>query len=447
MFPSELMIARKTKTGLIFPTFLSEENSDYIENVLNVFKKNIGNKRENIEKELKELEIKSQNGKIIKAISLIFFRKSLFTPPVEVDAPSFREDVFKLARIPPINEEEKNIIIKKVGEKYKIPLEEVIGALYSDKDSEFILREIFSEDIGTIARLYNLEQMETILMKCIKMTIYNVDNWNYILNGIKRLGLLYQPVIENEQLKSIEINGPISMFENIERYGVRFAQIIEKIYVMDKWNIEANIKIKDKYNNTNKEYTLKLSDNISYYLPEKKIKFDDFKYDFIEYGNPLIIDHEVYFPDYIMKIGDKKIYINISSIYYLKDDENRDRKINKYVNWETVYILHNKDKKPADKIYFYDNIDMVSLKKIMENKYSRKDKGLKKTKDPGETKLKNELDEISIKDIKKSVDQLYPNNEKIIEYIESQGLIPTRILPELGYKIKWNGLDIVIVKN
>ncbi len=435
MFPSELMIARRTKNGLIFPTFLSEENSDYIENVLKIFMKNVGNKRESIEKNLKELEIKSQNNKIIRAISLIFFRKSLFTPAVDVDAPSIREYAFKMAKIPPINDEEKDIVKKRVGEKFNIPEDKVIDALYSDKDSEFILREIFSDDVGTIARIYNLEQIETILMKCNKLTIYNVDNWNYALKIIKRLGLLYKPVIENEQLKSVEIDGPLSMFENIGRYGSRFAQIIGKIYLLDNWNIEANIKLKDKFNNTNKEYTLKLGDNISYYLPKNKIKYDDFKYDFIEDGKPVIIGHDVYFPDYVMKIGDKKIHISISSIYYLKDDENRDRKIKKYLNWETVYILHNTDKKLAGKIYFYDNIDMISLKKMMEKKYS------------GGSKLNAELDEISITDIKKKVDQLYPNIESVIEYIESQGLIPTRILPELGYKIKWKGLDMVIVKN
>ncbi|WP_175266569.1 hypothetical protein [Acidiplasma cupricumulans] len=42
---------------------------------------------------------------------------------------------------------------------------------------------------------------------------------------------------------------------------------------------------------------------------------------------------------------------------------------------------------------------------------------------------------------------MYPDTEKIINYIESEGLIPERLLPALGYKLKWRGLDLIIVKN
>lgn len=288
VFPSELMITRKTKTGLIFPVFLSEENSDYIQSVFNVFNNNINNKKENIEKDLKELEMKSSNTKIIKALSLVFFRNSVFEPAVEVNAEFLREDVFRAARIPPIDFEDKETILKPVEEKYGLSVNEIIDGLYSDKDSELLLKTIYSKDFNEIARIYNLGQVETILLKCLEMTIINSSDWNYILRSIKRLGLLYKTTTKNNKLESIRVTGPTAMFEKTERYGNRFAFLIEKLYTLNEWNIEADIKIKDKYEGTTKTYKLKLSDNISYYLPEKHYN-DEIKYDFIKKSEPLII--------------------------------------------------------------------------------------------------------------------------------------------------------------
>ena len=433
VFPSELMMTRKTKTGLIFPVFLSDENNDYIQSVFNVFNNNINNKKENIEKALKNLEIKSSNTKIIKALSLLFFRNSIFEPPVNVNAESLREDVFIAARIPPIDEEDKKLILKPVEEKYGLTINEIINGLYSDKDSELVLKKIYSKDFNDIARLYNLEQIETILLKCVEMTIVNSSDWNYTLRSIKRLGLLYKTIINDNKLESIKVTGPIAMFENTERYGSRFAFLIEKLYNLNEWNIEADIKIKDKYENTTNIYKLKLSDNISYYLPDKRYN-DDIKYDFIKKAEPLVIDNDVYFPDYEMNINNKKIYINISNVRYIKNDEILDKKLKKYVNWETIYILNEKDKKPKNLIYFINDIDFISLKKIMEEKYSK------------ENNLKKELDDSSIESIKNELEKLYPNSNKMVDYIESQGLVPERLLPALGYKLKWKGLELLIVK-
>jgi len=60
--------------------------------------------------------------------------------------------------------------------------------------------------------------------------------------------------------------------------------------------------------------------------------------------------------------------------------------------------------------------------------------------------LKKELDDSSINSIKKELEKLYPDSNKMIDYIESQGLVPERLLPAIGYKLKWKGLDFVIIK-
>jgi predicted nuclease of restriction endonuclease-like RecB superfamily len=434
VFPSELMIARKTKNGLIFPIFLSGENSDYIDNVLDIFTKNIGNKKEIIEKNLKELEAKSSNNKIIRAISTVIYRNSIFEPPVSVNAPELRYDVFKAARIPPLDYEEKIEILKDVMEKYGLTYDEIISGLYADRDNEQVLRAVKTDDVWQIARIYNLEQIETILMKCTELRITEASDWNYALRSIKLLGLLYETHTDGENLNFITVTGPVSIFENTERYGTRFAMLIEKLYKMDKWAIDADIKIKDKYDKSESVYKLKIGDNVSYYLPDRKINEDTPSYSFLKKAEPLIIKNNVYFPDYIINIDGKDVYINISNLRYLKQDSKTENEVKKYVNWENVYVLRDKEKMIPGSICFYNDIDFNALKRYLEEKYSNN------------ISIKKEIDEYSINEIKKNIEKLYPDTEKIINYIESEGLIPERLLPALGYKLKWRGLDLIIVK-
>ncbi len=435
VFPSDLMIVRKLKSGLIFPVFLSDENSDYVESVRSIFNANIGKKKETISKALKELEVNSSSSKTVKALSLLFFRHSIFEPPVNVDSPALREDVFKIARIPPINIDEKINILKPVEEKYGLSMDEVINGLYSDKESELVLREPYLGSIIQIARAYNLEQIETIMLKCSVLHITDSSNWSYIITSIKRLGLLFTTHIEGGVLQSIKITGPLEIFEQSERYGSRFAMLIRKISHLEKWSINADIKIKDKFEKTVKVYSLKLSDTVSYYLPEMHNNNDDINYDYVKKAQPLVVGNNVYFPDYEMKIGDKTIYINITTRTYARQDDEIKKNLNDTVNWENIYIIHQKDKKIKGEITFYEDIDFPVLKSILKEKYSAK------------KKLNMELDNNSVDSIKKELEKLYPQTEKMFGYVESQGLIPERVLPALGYKLKWHGLDIVVTKN
>ncbi|MCL4452650.1 MAG: DUF790 family protein [Candidatus Thermoplasmatota archaeon] len=433
VFPSDLMIARKTKNGLIFPVFLSDENSDYIEKVRAVFIRNKGNKRETIVKDLKDLEVNSSSTKTVRALSLLFFRNSVFEPPVNVDSMALREDVFRAARIPPVSAGEKQLILAPVEEKYGLDYDGIINGLYADKESEMVLTRVYDGDPMEISRKYNMEQLETIMGKCSSLTITSASNWSYLITSIKRLGLLYNTNISGTELQAVTVTGPLSIFENPDRYASRFAQLMYRISRLEKWSIEGDIKVKDKFEKTVKMYKLNLSDAVSYYLPQNLQK-EEITYDFVRRADPLIVDGDVYFPDYVIRIFDRDIYINITSKYLSKRDEEIKRKLKGKADWENIYVLDQKDKAIKDGIIFYGDINFQSLKSILEEKYS------------GKKQLNSELDDSSIGSIKKELEKLYPDTDKMFAYIESQGLVPERVLPAMGYKLKWRGLDIIVLK-
>ncbi len=417
MFPSDLMIARKTKTGIIYPIFLSNDNIDYANAVISTFIKNKGNKKEILENELRDLELKFQNGKIIRALSLIMMRKSLFLPPVNIDAQALREYIFSMAKIPPIDGDERERILKNAADAFNIKYEDVENALYADKDSESMLENVYSINEENLIKEYNLEQLETILLRCTEFSVLNASDWHFVITKVRRLGLLYNIKNDGDKILSVNITGPLALFENTERYGSKFSMLIRSIYKMDEWSITASIKIKD-FSGEKNIYTLKLSDSAKFFLPDGKIKSEKLPEN-VSKGQPVIINNKFYFPDYIIN-DTEKIYISINS------DEKPEG-----VKWINVYLLSGKDKKRPGSIAFYNDIDWDELFGIILKKRN----------------INSEIDNYSIKEIKKRLDELYPDSIAMMDYLESQGLIPLRVLPELGYKIKWKGLDIIVEKS
>ena len=62
------------------------------------------------------------------------------------------------------------------------------------------------------------------------------------------------------------------------------------------------------------------------------------------------------------------------------------------------------------------------------------------------TKLENEIDPGTIEELRENIGKLYPDSGRIIDYIESRGLVANRVLNALGYRVKWKGLDMIVVR-
>ncbi|MGC8497424.1 MAG: DUF790 family protein [Thermoplasmata archaeon] len=417
------MMYRKSRDGTIRPIFLTTENTDYCISVLDLFKTSINSKRSEIEDKLKILELKSQNPKFIKGLALLLFRYSDFKPPSTLDSGQVRESIFREAKNPAVVPEQKQEILERVAKKYNVSAHEIEEAMYADKESEYILKKVYEADPDMLAKQFNLEQLETMILKSVELKISEAKNWSMIYRKVKSLGLLYTIDYEN----AILVNGPVSVLEQTERYGVKLALLLRYLVNIHEWRIDAKIVLKDS-NKEKKEYLLSLNSSVSYYLPIAKPeepKLPDIKYK-IDKAEPVIIEGQVYIADYSVEIHGTKVYIDISRPIYM--DKNRKIKelmhIN-HINWEIFYYLESNEKNVKGEICFKNNIEWDKIFKYIEDKYDKKENDFEK--------------------IKRDIEALYPDSDRIIEYLESRGYVPDEILKSMGYRIKWEGLRLRVL--
>jgi hypothetical protein len=101
------MSVRRSKKGTLRSVFLTKENSDYCSSITDAFSRSVEKSRGEIEEELKTMELKVQNPKILRGLALIMFRSSEFRRPSSLDSEIVRKTIFSLARNPIVNPEEQ----------------------------------------------------------------------------------------------------------------------------------------------------------------------------------------------------------------------------------------------------------------------------------------------------------------------------------------------------
>lgn len=129
------------------------------------------------------------------------------------------------------------------------------------------------------------------------------------------------------------------------------------------------------------------------------------------------------------------VYVNISHSWWApRDRDFEEQCLSRGEVVETVY------RDASVKGHFrMQGMDFQSLERFLKSKYSQK------VYEPRPVSFARET-EMSLDDLREKVGSLYPDSDAIITYIESQGLSPSRVLPLLGYRVKWDGLSVKVFR-
>ena len=444
MFPTELMMVRKTKKGDVKPVFLSEDSSDLCKSVTNFMKSAIGTNMHSIDHGRKEMELKSGSHKIIRSLFLIMERLSRFEPPSPLEADKVRMEIFSRSPYPVITTKERNQTLTAVAGIFGVSPDEISNAFYADKDSEQVLKEVPDKSPEELAKIFNLEQIETLIMHSTSVIVNDCSNWYLLIRRIKSLGLLFTMSAEKTELKSITVSGPASVLEKTERYGIRLSQMFRYLYRMDQWSLEAIVQLRKTGSKTKHEYTLKLGDDISEYLPGNTVKTEkpELKYNVIWDPEPLELKDGMMVPYCAIDIDRKKVFVNLSIKEYLdRDRAIKSELLGRGITLENVYITYGTDRKIPGETCFKEQVDWEDLEMLLEKRYGHAFAS-GKTVTPSKEMSMTEFDTL-----KKTVDNAFPDSARIVEAIQSSGFPLDETLYKLGYKIMWDGLDMKIIRN
>ncbi|MBF0187355.1 MAG: DUF790 family protein [Magnetococcales bacterium] len=126
--------------------------------------------------------------------------------------------------------------------------DELAATLYDDLPSRLPL-EAFKPITDTqLLHRYNMAQAQGLLIWAEKVTISlqdpDVGRRRQLLRRLRFLQLLASVRMEGEERVEMELDGPLSILQNTQKYGLQLAQFLPAICWMDRWMLRAEIKMR-----------------------------------------------------------------------------------------------------------------------------------------------------------------------------------------------------------
>ncbi|PYB68074.1 hypothetical protein DMB44_06135 [Thermoplasma sp. Kam2015] len=393
------MVVRKAQDGSLKPMMLNPDNVELAQKVIDLYRSSIGMTKKEIMKGITNIEYGVRNPKIVRGLALIMERTSIFKSRSKVSSKDVRDFLFQLG--PAVTPEERYERIKLTAKHFSVSPEDIEDAIYGDMDSENVLEECSSLSALDLNRRFNLEQLTTLMYRARYLEVSGVKDWYRFISMIKGLGLVFEA--RGNPLQSVRIDGPNSIFNNMDRYGSSIARAVERLTAFEDWTLSAEIAIKDRIS------SISIDSSIKYYLPEMRMEETD------KFPDPVVVGTRVFFPTRIIEVNGKPVYLDV--VYHMSPEaiRKRDDVIRSAgIRWITAVVGDCKK---------FQNIPCFRNKVDWDSLISYASKAFPAEIDP----------------LKDEIDALYPNIDAIMDLLYSRG-VPISYLERIGYRIKWNGI-------
>jgi len=392
LLPSNLLAVWRRK-GTIQPRYakLSAENLHIASKLIEAYKHGVGKKKGILKKIADSLEDEGFDYRLVRGLSLLLDRRSIFKCAVQVDPVALRQRIFQTTgKIGPAKTtEQRERVIEKVARELEISSEEVEDALYADLESELVLQNFKPLPAQDLLKKYNLSLAQTLLFDSTELRFTVSANWQKLFFKMKRLGLIYDAYKEKEIW--VKIDGPTSLFKLTRRYGTAIAKLLPIIISSQKWTVEAKILWKF----TNEIYTFKLENWKHSPLFEDKqetVVYDsaveeDFSKRFIALSSawqlkrepePIIAGNHVIIPDFSFEREGAKIYMEVVGFWTTEYLMRKIEKLQK--TQERILVVADENlacerlsklekKQSLNVIYYKKRIPLHLILRYLQNSY------------------------------------------------------------------------------
>ena len=347
------------RRGLAYPTYLDvARDRELIESVIEFYEIHVGKPYGSINWE--ELRILIGDDRLFEALRKtlgIFYRPKNIGIVSVHNLRDLRKKVFQI-----VNEKYGGYVPSKLRENVLKEIEEILEVhnideiLWSDDIMEKPLVRIRKPSVRDVVEAFNFETIDTICVNSSKITFEITEHGNgistfakFVGRFSKLYGLIYDIRYLNGKLKAT-VEGPHGIFGKPTKYGTRLSLFITKsipyLKMFEKFRIVAEtvftrrkigvIIFENKIPQINIHGEVKIREAFDSSI-EKSIYYTlkSLKLNVKREPEPVALGDLLYIPDFLIKYGDKKFYVEIAGYWRKEYAEKKAYKIaevSKYIN-------------------------------------------------------------------------------------------------------------------
>ena len=221
------------------------------ERIVEAYSSCVGESACRLEEKLDEMAGSAPDYKVYRGLAKMMSGYATIEPPSELDAEALRMEVFEAAaRDRPLVRTPDLVFTKSASQKLQsiaadkgIPVSKLETSLYADLKESQIIRSVDSSLTGAhLIDRYNTALAQAMLYRATRMIIDVGDGYRTVFKYIK-LARLMHSIKPRETGYRIDIDGPLSLFSNVERYGIAMAKLLPAVLKCREWRLAAKVNV------------------------------------------------------------------------------------------------------------------------------------------------------------------------------------------------------------
>lgn len=221
------------------------------ERLVELYSSHVGKTVGELEQAMEDALGQSPDYKVYRGFSKIMADYMDLAPPADVDAEELRKQVFALAaQSGPLVRKSDLLFAQtasdraaEIADEIGLPRDKLLPALYADlKENQVITRVDGTVTAVELIERYNTALAQAMLYRATRMIIDIEDGYRQVFKHIK-LARLMHTIKPRDKGYRIEIDGPLSLFSNVERYGISMARVLPAVLKSSEWRLAAKVNV------------------------------------------------------------------------------------------------------------------------------------------------------------------------------------------------------------
>src|SRR5215471_17636776 len=247
------VLARRRGAELVIRPLAAPERAEaalLAAQLIPVFQEGLGRSREEIETELGSIEVPVRQQRLKDGLVKLLEDRCGWGADDRIDPARARREVFlKAAQVRAALADgepfDRASVLASVAESLAVDADALERALYADLRAANVLSEFDAPSAPALVEAYDRGQVQAVLLRAVSVNVTvqraSAAAARSLFRRLKFLGLLYT-VERAEDGYRLIIDGPLSLFQSVTKYGHRIAQLMPLLEAVGAFTLEAELR-------------------------------------------------------------------------------------------------------------------------------------------------------------------------------------------------------------
>ncbi|AKT42779.1 DUF790 family protein [Chondromyces crocatus] len=254
MLTSDLVRVRRSKEGALTPQYLKGASAERLLPVaaayVKILEAHVGRSRDEIEAALDAIPVPARDRVAALGLRKVLDDGCAFEVREGVDAEGIRREVFAAAAAAHRSLEvrgdfDRAAVLGEVAARMGTTVEVLEAGLYADLKGAELLQQFTATAPEVLRDRYNLSLAQSILLKATKVTVKvegeTAARMRRLFRAARFHGLLHVVKAEPGGGYTLTLDGPFSLFDQVQKYGLRLAMFLSAVLPCEKFEVHAEV--------------------------------------------------------------------------------------------------------------------------------------------------------------------------------------------------------------